>query len=75
MATTDSNEPTIAVAKTELDSHEDITVAAENCTALYFIEWACDPKKGIALFHTENGYTLACGRNYILIFIKSLCIP
>ena len=68
----------------EIDSHADTTVAGKNWVIIKYTYPSCDiapfsekytPMKDIPIVTASNGFTLANGRNYILVLHEALYMP
>ena len=66
-----------------MDSHSNTTVSVNNCAVLWYTDSNCDLAplsdkytlmKDITNVSAATGYTLANGRNYILVFDEALYI-
>ena len=68
----------------ELDSHVDTNVSGKNCAIIKYTDRSCDvalfsekyaPMKDISIVSAATGFTLANGKNYILVFHEVFYSP
>ena len=68
----------------ELASHVNTNVAGKNCIIIKYTDWSCNvapfsekytPMKDIPIVSEASGFTLANGRNHILVSLEAFYMP